>query len=342
MANSSCSFSSINDVLAQAYKGQLNITTTVSSCPSICTLAWGSGNPDLSGIGANVSYIFQAVLTVIFGPLFCLYYANRGKFSKDANETLEMLHDTFLDISAQFSIPVAIAAVIRFRQHAPFYELEFLRSLTTMQFLSLLCTAVTTGIFEERKSPQRIFIVVIYGIVDFGFYMGLIGGLRTNRGEWAMLTELSEACKSYSHILPWSAYIPAPNMHLFKLGHISKAKTAVEDFFDIPVDASEWRIIGIIIGFIFAFILSIFLLIGLVYLLKSQELVFLAPISLAFAIGSLVEVAQMERTRDIMKDLAGQDFLDDQWGFGQVIALFLWTPLCMQIVYYGVCESHSA
>ncbi|KDR76924.1 hypothetical protein GALMADRAFT_138962 [Galerina marginata CBS 339.88] len=334
MANATCSFSSINDVLAQAAKGQLNLTTTVSSCPAICSLAWGIGNPDLSGIGANASYIFQAALTFIFGPLFCLYYYNRGKFSEEANETLEALHDTFLDASAQFSIPVAIAAVIRFRQHAPFYELAFLRSLTTMQFLSLLCTAVTAGIFEKRKSPQRIFIIVLYGVVNFGFYMGLIGGLRTSQAVWKRLTELSDACKAYSHLLPWSAYIPAPNPHL-GLGNISKAQTAIESFFEIPVSASEWRIIGIIIGMVIAFVLSIFILIGLYRALKSRQLVFLAPVSLAFAIGTLVVAAQMERTRDIMRIVSGQEFQDDQWGFGQVIALFLWVPLCMQMVYYG-------
>ena len=62
----------------------------------------------------------------------------------------------------QFTIPVAIATVTRFRQHAPIYEIAFLRSLTTIQFLSLLSTAVTAGMFEKRKGALRIAIVVLY------------------------------------------------------------------------------------------------------------------------------------------------------------------------------------
>jgi len=47
----SCSFPSIYQVLAEADKGNLNITQVVQRCQNICSLAWGVGNPDLSGIG---------------------------------------------------------------------------------------------------------------------------------------------------------------------------------------------------------------------------------------------------------------------------------------------------
>ena len=67
----------MNDLLNQAQAGRLNITTIVTSCPDICALAWGSGNPDLSGIGANVSYILQAVLTFLCGPVLCLVYTSK-------------------------------------------------------------------------------------------------------------------------------------------------------------------------------------------------------------------------------------------------------------------------
>jgi len=51
----SCSFSSIYQVLAKADQGILNITQVVQSCQNICSLAWGVGNPDLSGIGVSKS-----------------------------------------------------------------------------------------------------------------------------------------------------------------------------------------------------------------------------------------------------------------------------------------------
>lgn len=39
-----------------------------------------------------------------------------------------------------------------------------------------------------------------------------------------------------------------------------------------------------------------------------------------------------------MKDVTGVNFQDNQWGFGQVIALFLWAPLLIQSLYYGLRE----
>lgn len=344
MSNSSCSISSINDLLLQANQNHLNITTTVSLCPGICSLAWGNGNPDLSGIGANISYIFQAVLTVICGPLLCLVYElrHRWNFDERTEKHIASLHGTFLDISAQFSIPVAIAAVIRLRQNAPFYELAFLRSLTTMQFLSLLSTFVTVGLFDEphRRHRQRIFIIVLYGLLEFGFYMGLIGSLVTNKSSWVSISEFSEACKAYSQIFPWIKYIPSPKK--INLPHIT-----AKDYFN-PFSKKGWKFSLIIFGFVIAGILGlilaalivIFLLPFLYYALRGKEGArwLVIPMSLAFTIGMLEQLARMEKTRAVMKGITGTDFQDNQWGFGQVIAIFLWMPLCIQFAYYILRE----
>lgn len=333
MANSSsCFFPSIIDILNQAEAGQLNITTTVASCPDICTLAWGTGNPDLSGIGANISYIFQAVLTFLFGPLFCLVY-KRWKFSKRTTEHLEKLQDSFLDISAQFSIPVAVAAVIRFRQHAPFYETAFLRSLTTMQFLSLLSTAVTAGIFEKRHDWKRITVICLYGLVDFGFLMGLIGGLYTSEASWETISELSDACTAYGKILPGYQYIPKAHVHL---PHLS-AKQVFWDW-----SGASWKFDGIIAGFVAAataaLVVACFITCWVFMCLWSQSGWVLGIMSVGFTIGTIVEVVEMERTRNVMRAVTGPEFEDNQWGFGQVIALFLWLPLCIQAIYYAIRE----
>jgi hypothetical protein len=349
MANPSCdAFTSINDALTQANMGQLNITAYVAACPNICTLAWGTGNPDLSGIGANISYILQAILTFIFGPVFCLIYAFRGRwnFSDETKENLKSLQATFHDISAQFSIPVAVAAVIRFHQHAPFYELAFLRSLTTLQFLSLLSSSVTAGIFERREQRThiekrndrlRVAILVLYGLLEFGLYMGLIGGLRTSESSWQTISELGEACAAYSRIEPWIPHIPAASVHL---PHIT-----VKQFFS-PFSKDGLKFSWIIIGFILAGTLALlvagYILTGIWLVLVSREVFLLGPISLAFAIGMLVEVVQMERTRNVMKAVTGAEFQDNQWGFGQVIALFLWAPLCLQSFYNILCEFSSS
>ena len=346
MSNSTCisNNTSIDELLAEAIRNNLNMTSTVVTCPQVCSLAWGNGNPDLSGIGANISYIFQAVLSILCGPVLCLIYELRDKwsFNKRSQKRLASLHDAFLNISAQFSISVAIAAVIRVRQRAPFYELAFLRPLTTMQFLSLLSTSITVGLFEDpyRRGAQPIFIVVLYGFLEFGFYMGFIGSLIANSSSWAVMTELSGACKNYGHIFPWIKYIPPP-------GKINLPKISAKEYFN-PFSKKGWRysmtIWGLVMAGIAALVIAILILyfgIPVVFkVLRGRKARFLViPMSLAFIIGMLVELAEMERTRSAMKEITGSDFQDNQWGFGQVIALFLWMPLCIQMVYYTGRES---
>jgi hypothetical protein len=52
----SCNFASISDVLTQADNGALNVTLIVQQCSNICSLVWGQGNPDLSGIGVSQNH----------------------------------------------------------------------------------------------------------------------------------------------------------------------------------------------------------------------------------------------------------------------------------------------
>lgn len=47
------SFDSLTDLLGQVQSQNLNITIQIQQCPDLCGLAWGAGNPDLSGIGVD-------------------------------------------------------------------------------------------------------------------------------------------------------------------------------------------------------------------------------------------------------------------------------------------------
>lgn len=341
MSADSCSgLASISELLAQASAGTLNIADEVAKCPDVCALAWGSGNPDLSGVGANASYILQTILTFLCGIILCAVYELRGSrylnLSDRTQKHISNIHNAFLDINAQFSIPVAIAAVIRFHQNAPFYELAFLRALTTMQFMSLLSTAVTSGLFkgDYRRGTKRIVVIVLYGILEFGFYIGLIAGLIRNQSSWTTINDLSNACSAYGHIFPWIKQLPLAHVHLPKI--------SAKDFFN-PASKSGWKFGLIITGFVIAGMLALALacfvvpavFYGLYMILSGQEdwRYLNLPVSLAFAIAMLVELVELERLRNIMKAVAGEDFQDNEWGFGQVIALFLWMPLIIQYFY---------
>lgn len=48
-----CNFTSISQVLASTTDPNANLTDLVKPCGNICSLAWGAGNPDLSGVGVG-------------------------------------------------------------------------------------------------------------------------------------------------------------------------------------------------------------------------------------------------------------------------------------------------
>ena len=64
---------------------------------------------------------------------------------------------------------------------------------------------------------------------------------------------------------------------------------------------------------VFIMILMTFLMIGLIWLLQTM--------------------------RRKLKATTIGDFQDDIWGFGQIIAVFIWVPLCLQVVYCALCFS---
>jgi hypothetical protein len=112
------------------------------------------------------------------------------------------IHDTFVDASATFSIPVAFAAVMRIKQHAPFYELYLIRELIYMQYSSLMCVVfVTLSTLSElgpyHKGSKRVLIIVLYGALEFGLFWGQIGSLVNNDQRWESSTakELINACR---------------------------------------------------------------------------------------------------------------------------------------------------
>ncbi|KAK0732215.1 hypothetical protein B0H67DRAFT_95651 [Lasiosphaeris hirsuta] len=329
-------FTTITDFLNNALAGSVNITEAVGRCPETCGLIWGSGNPDLSGIGAYISYILQSIFTFIFGPVFVAVFAcflkpggvQFGSTTNDVYEPLVNLITTHLDTSVGFSIPVAIAAMVRLGQSPPFYEIAFLESLLTSQFLSLLAICLALGVlklYEKEHSWRRITALIICCLVEFAMYMVLVRHLRTSQGMWAAIQELGASCSLYGSILPGFQY--------FQNRQFLPQITAAQ-FFN-PFDFSNWgntaKFAWTIIGLILAGISALCVLALSVYLLfyafKDGEPISLGLLSLGLSIGSAYCTAQMSHKRDAMRDILGDKFQDNEWGFGQVVAICLWAPL---------------
>ncbi|KAI9769492.1 MAG: hypothetical protein M1840_003969 [Geoglossum simile] len=286
------------------------------------------------------------VLTMLFSPLLAGAYAFWGIRHRQSRPLgpLKKLQDTFLDTTAQFSIPVAVAAVVRLTQDPPFFEVAFLQSLLTMQFLGLLsATIAAVAIRPKPIKWQRYLVILLYVVLEFSIFMGVLGRLTTSKTSWTTIQELTAACRDYGSIRSGFIYLAknkSPPIHI----QLGTMKFWTSAYWKSSKEKAKGQ--AIITGFVIAGIVGLLIL---VFILNMIAMIIgflarhpralaavLAAMSLAFGLGSIVCLGQLEQKRNIMKAVTGVEFLDDQWGFGQVMAVFLWAPLLVQAVYYGI------
>jgi len=206
MANSTClTGTSISDLLDKADRNLLNLTATIASCPDICTLAWGQGNPDLSGIGVFISYIMQAILTFLCGPILCLTYSalRRPGERDEISEPLSEIIDSFIDTCIAFNIPIGIATTIRMAQSVPFFDQSFSLYLLAMQLYSFMAVVLTSTIFEKRRDKRRDNSTTFF-CLGIQLFLLIIASLfqSWNNLRWLSTRQLLESCKRFSQIFP--------------------------------------------------------------------------------------------------------------------------------------------
>jgi hypothetical protein len=94
--------------------------------------------------------------------------------------------------------------------------------------------------------------------------------------------------------------------------------------------------LGLVLAGFAALVIAGYILIVIYRIFKASHPGFLGPIALGLSCGVIDEISQLQRKRQIMKTITGTDFVNNQWGFGQVITIFLWIPL---LIIPAVCSS---
>jgi len=366
MANSTCSITSISDLLDKGDRYLLNVTTTIASCPSICSLAWGNGNPDLSGIGVNVSYIMQAILALLCGPILAVIYFFRNGLRLDerTQDRLSEILNTFVDISAAFNIPVAIAAVIRLHQYAPFFEQYFMLFLVCMQLCSFVAVVCVVPLFEKRHCK---------GVQKIALYLGIQATLLLVTyilqikiiSRWVTVNELIGSCKSYRQVVPFFVIFQEQVKVVLLISRLCLAEISLflsKSSKPTLYQLFKWLMVAIIaipilLGILFGFKVSRRLLLGKTQKRTRGFVVIIAGLNNLTAYCAII-ISDLPLTAFIMvlmtvlilgllwllqtmrrglKETSMGNFQDDYWGLGQIIAVFLWVPLCLQIIYYTMC-----
>lgn len=190
-------------------------------------------------------------------------------------------------------------------------------------------------IARQRSIIARWILTAIYLILELSLFASFEGGLRTSKVNWTSIGELSQACSGYAALTPGFAYLNA--------GHLNVPSISVKDYFN-PFSAKGWKfsliITGIVVGALVGLAIVVMVISGTIAILATRNPAVFGVISGGLWIGVLYYTIAMERKRHIMHEVTGADFADNQWGFGQVIALLLWAPLLVQILYYifGWCS----
>jgi hypothetical protein len=212
-------------------------------------------------------------------------------------------------MNALFTIPVGIAALDRMVQHPPAFEFSFLQILFLSQVFGLLASTSSTfatQLMLEARSLSRRLLLLSYITAALILLSVFIGIHRTQQPYLSVAWQLSNDCKTYWGVGP-SFVLP-------------------------PI-----RGIGMIFGIGIAFGLFVVARLRAIELEGSQDRVMMLTFTLLsciFAPQSVVLSIFLQLGREAVREATESAFQNDSWGYGQIIALFIWASLFIQTLFY--------
>ncbi|KAH7083427.1 hypothetical protein BKA63DRAFT_153082 [Paraphoma chrysanthemicola] len=175
MANKSCTalsfrtdFPGYIDLLRTTTGG--NFTLVLQDCRlEICGALWGSGNPDISGIGMATGYLLETLLCIVLSCMHIwLYYRSpqRGHRGKEARyaRLLSVAASTTFDVAVFFAFAIQIACCVTLGRANFGMGADGMGALTmkiawlvsTMTMLPLVLLVVRPQMFAGRHGGSRL------------------------------------------------------------------------------------------------------------------------------------------------------------------------------------------
>ena len=62
----------------------------------------------------------------------------------------------------------------------------------------------------------------------------------------------------------------------------------------------------------------------------------MVPMTMSMTGYTIYKTWQLEDRRNKLRAITGTDFNDDQWSFGQTIAVCIWILPCLMVIYYSI------
>jgi hypothetical protein len=294
-----------------------DVTDLIERCPQTCALAWGSGNPDLSGVGVFWSYTMQFALCIVYGPGYPILHKYTDKHGWP---TLSSLIVVAFITNSLFAAPIAIASISHLNGHPALFDVNFLYYLNIMECLAgmtLWNTMARGYVDEDEKSSFRINLgLSLHG----GLFLGTMGCLWDNAGLNPTTRAFVDACGHAGQAIPAPPMVNPP----WPPGTQKPVQNVLIIVFSIL------GLVGAYLVVHYARKISYAWCPDKHYLKASVALRTLA--STALVGGMAYCYAKMYISRQQLAHLSREDFQDNTWGFGQVVALLVWLPLIVEML----------
>ncbi|KAI9858727.1 MAG: hypothetical protein M1813_007359 [Trichoglossum hirsutum] len=295
-STSLCTFSTLEDAYKAIQSTATSVEDLVNQCPNVCTLAYGNGNPDLSGLGMMSCHMLDVAFSLLCGPIYMLasrYY--RWK----TNETPKIEpQKLFFEAQGLFTVPLLIAAVVRIEGAPPLFEIAFLQNLNTTLASSFFVSF--WSLYDSLRRWPMVFYTCCVAVLQ------IIAIARSESQKAISMNgrQMIDHCSKHSATAP--QYV----------GQDWRLQIAV-----------SCVVVGIAVTIpAIAYLISVSLFSRSVFTWKLVFQIY----SVCCAGLALYGATQLFATREAMKNATGSGFGDDKWGFGQVAAIFMWIPWVIQ------------
>ncbi|KAI9783660.1 MAG: hypothetical protein M1839_003508 [Geoglossum umbratile] len=307
---SPCLFTTREDVFQAMQKAGSGAEGIANLCPNVCTLAYGNGNPDLSGQGMMSCYVLDVALSLLCGPAYSIalwYYRRRNANFTDKLEVQRL----FFEAQGLFTVPVLVASVVRIEQSPPMFEIAFLQRLNLTVAFSLYATFWSLCYLASDHKWS----IVIYTCSVVALQMTIFARSGSQKAIPTEARQLIDYCTKYSGTEPqyagqdWKLQVGI-GCATIGFGVAIPAISYIYYNFQPGEKTIEWRPV-------------------------------FQMYSICCAGMALFSATQLFAVRESMKSATGSAFTDDQWGFGQVAAVFMWIGWAIQITErtYGTLDS---
>ncbi|KAF7513215.1 hypothetical protein GJ744_010611 [Endocarpon pusillum] len=310
--NRTCQFDTMQDFFDYAVTRGLNITVEVQNCQNLCVLAYGVGNPDLSGIGMMGAYTVQIILTILIGPAYRLLYLVLSPANEPPEavtfrsfvEKLKVVQTAFSASNGAFVLASAVASLARLSQNPPIFEIAQMQAMAFLQVNSILVMLFCLIRPMSRRITRVLLYTVVFVLVLVVLALSHLSGSR--RTNWKLASDgCARQSTDYDVITPvlypsWAVAI------------IAVAGTGGFWLQSLKTNFERKQ------AHVVVFRMFMFLWILLIGLLMA---------------GMLTGLIMMWRQRYYLHGLVGGEFEGDDWGFGQIAALFIWAPIPLEILY---------